>query len=187
VTQMPPQLDAFQMLKREHKIVDDLLDRLRELGERMLTGERVSPGTVRLGVGLLDAYLHRVHMRQFDFELWPDAQAVAGPECAVPLESARLNHIKIRRSTQRLLELTSRWANGDIDAQERVARELLDLAAADAAVNQFEEKYPLACLESALPSTAKARVGSQFAGHSGTKGAVEANIVRFLNATRIEE
>lgn len=179
--------DAFEMLKREHNVVEDLLDRLRELGERMLTGERLSPGTVRLGVGLLDAYLHGVHMRQFDVELRPEAKAAAGPECRGSFELTRENHAKIRGTARRVLELTTRWAEGDAEAQDRVAHELMDLAAADEATNTFEERYPFACMESALPLPTRARVGNLFAGHSGTKGALEANIVRFLSASRIEE
>jgi hypothetical protein len=179
--------DALEMLRKEHRIVEDLLDRLRELGERMLTGERVSPGTVRLGVGLLDAYLHRVHMRQFDVELWPEAKAVAGPQCGRTLEYVRDHHVDVRRSARTLLELTSRWAGGEIVAQDRVARGLLDLAAGDAAINRFEEQHPFVCLATSLPGTARVQVGKVFIGHAGTKQALEANIIRFLNASRIEE
>jgi len=184
---MTAEADALQMLREEHRIVEDLLDRLRELGERMLTGERVSPGTVRIGVGLLDAYLHRVHMRQFDVELWPRAKAVAGPECGGTLEYVRDHHAEVRRSARNLLELTSRWAEGDTAAQDRVARGLLDLAAGDAALNQFEEQHPFVCLESSLTRPTRVQVGKTFLGHAGTKGALEANIGRFLNASRIEE
>jgi len=184
---MNSEQDAFEILKREHKIVEDLLGRLRELGERMLTGERVSPGAVRLGVGLLDAYLHRVHMRQFDVELWPEAEAVAGPECVASLEFTRDSHAKVRRSARRLLELTSQWAKGDTAAQGKVARGLLDLAAVDEATNVFEEQHPFVCLESSMPRFTQARVGSLFAGHAGTKGALETNITRFLNASRMDE
>jgi hypothetical protein len=183
---MIAELDALQMLREEHRIVEDLLDRLRELGERMLTGERVSPGTVRLGVGLLDAYLHRVHMRQFDVELWPEATAVAGPECGGTLEYVRDHHVEVRRSAHSLLELASRWAEGDIAAQDRVARGLLDLAAGDAALNRFEEQHPFVCLETSLPRPARLQVGKGFLEHAGTKGALETNIGRFLNASRIE-
>lgn len=177
--------EAVTTLRREHKVVEELLGRLRELGERMLTGERISPGTVRLGVGLLDAYLHRVHMRQFDVELWPAARSVAGPECIAPLNYVREHHAEIRRSTRQLLELTSRWGRGDYVAQEEVARGLLDLALGDAAINRFEEEYPFVCLNSSLSHQSQARVGEGFLRHAGTKGALETHIARFLRASQM--
>jgi len=184
---MSPQLTAFEMLRREHRVIENLLDRLRELGERMLTGERVSPGTVRLGVGLLDAYLHRVHMHQFDVELWPEARGIADPECTVSLGVTRDNHTMVRQSARRLIELTSRWANGDAYAQDQVARGLLDLAAMDEATNVFEERHPFVCLASAMPQATQAHVGRLFEEHAGTKVALEANITRFLRASQVEE
>lgn len=174
----------WETLRQEHEIVADLLIRLREMGERMRTGERVSPRRVQLGLGLLDAYLHRVHMRQFDIELWPEANAIAGPECAGPLELTRERHLEARRTAHRLLGLTSRWAQGDRTVQFGIAQGLQDLAEADEATNRFEEHHPFVCLSSSLPPASQARLRDRFDGHAGTKGVLEANIARFLEATR---
>jgi hypothetical protein len=181
---MTPESDTFGTLRREHEFVEDLLGRLVELGERIHDGERVSPGTVRLGVGLLDAYLHRVHAHQFDRDLWPAAKAVAGRECSVPLETVRANHARLRRSSQEILGLISRWMAGDLEAPRRVARRLIELAAADEAENVFEEQHPFACLETNLSRATQLRVGTLFTGHVRTKVALETNIARYLNFTR---
>ncbi len=176
--------DAFAALRREHAFVEDLLGRLVELGERIRDGERVSPGTVRLGVGLLDAYLHRVHAHQFDRDLWPEAKAVAGRECNAPLETVRANHAQLRRSSQEILGLISQWMAGDPEAQNRVARRLIELAAADEAENVFEEQHPFTCLETNLAPAAQHRVGTLLTGHARTKVALESKITRYLHLSR---
>lgn len=172
--------DGFEMLKREHRFVEGLLGRLLELSERMRAGERVSPGTVRLGVGLLDAYLHRVHMRQFDHDLWPYAQAAARPECGATLTLIRQNHDRLRRSAQQILTLTSRWAQGDTAAPAEIARGLMTLVASDYATNEFEERQPFSCLSTSLPRHARERIRAAFSGHAESKAAVEARIDRYL-------
>jgi hypothetical protein len=90
-------------------------------------------------------------MRQFDVELWPEAKGVHDAGCEGTLEFVRDQHAEIRRSARNLLELTSRWAEGDYAAQDQVARGLLDLAVADASINRYEEQHPFACLGSSLP------------------------------------
>lgn len=172
--------DGFEMLKREHRFVEELLGRLQELAERMRSGERVAPGTVRLGVGLLDAYLHRIHMRQFDHELWPIARGVTRPECGGTLAQIRGDHERLRGSAQEILELTSRWAMGDAGAEAEVAQRLAALVAFDGAINTLEERQPFTCLPTALPAGERERLGAAFAGHTGAKGAVEARISRYL-------
>lgn len=180
---MASEPDALGILRDEHTFIEGLLDRLVELAERILAGDRISPGTVRLGVGLLDAYLHRVHALQFDRELWRDAKAVAGGDCTIPLESVRANHARLRQSAREILGLVSRWAGGEPGAQDRVARRLFELASADEAENVFEERHPLACLETVLPRQARSRLGTRFEDHARTKAALADHITRYLHAT----
>ena len=173
-----------EMLVQEHREVDGLLGRLMELGERIRSGDRVSPGTVRLGVGLLDAYLHRVHARQFDVELWPEALAAAPASCQIPLERVQDVHATMRQSAREILELTTRWARGDASMQERVAQRLIDLVAIDVYANRFEERQPFPCLATVLSPTVRTRLSAQFVGHRGTKRVLETNIARFLEGSR---
>ena len=65
---------ALEELHREHELAERLLERLAEIGERVKSGERADPKAVRFGLGLLDAYLHRVHAYQEDRELLPEAR-----------------------------------------------------------------------------------------------------------------
>lgn len=176
----------FESLEQEHRLVGHLLGRLEEIGERIARDERVSPGTVRLGVGLLDAYLHRVHARQFDVDLWPEAKRVAGRGCREPLETVWENHLRMRRAAQNLLELTGRWADGDAEAQAAVARALAHLAAFDAAANAFEEQHPFSCLRSTWSADTHARLSARLEQHRATKRAVERRIAAFLRATAEE-
>ncbi len=83
---MSHQDGALEELHREHEIAERLLERLAEIGERIKSGERVDPKAVRFGVGLLDAYLHRVHAFQEDRELLPEARHVAMPQCFAYLD-----------------------------------------------------------------------------------------------------
>lgn len=179
---LPP--SPLNVLEREHRVIGTLLARLMDLGERIRADERVSPGTVRLGVGLLDAYLHRVHARQFDAELWPAAVSVAPTGCHTALRTVVDNHTRMRQSAREILELTGRWAKGEASAQKLVAWKLIGLASADHAANEFEEQHPFSCLATTLPPQAQERVYAQFVAHSGTKRALEANISRFLEASR---
>ena len=172
--------DGLEMLVSEHRFVEGLLARLEGLAEKVAAGEAVSPRDVRVGVGLLDAYLHRVHMRQFDVDLWPDAKGVARPECHVSLEHVREAHNRMRHSAHAILELASRWAKGEEAVRAELSRGLRALVASDLATNEFEELRPFACLSSALSATAREKVGEMFASHAGAKHALEANIDRYL-------
>lgn len=182
---MSTRMYAMDTLRREHRVASGLLGRLKEIGERMRKGDPVSPRSVRFGVGLLDAYLHRVHARQFDVELWPEAFSAAGPDCRPLLGVIRFRHLEMRGSVREILALISRWARGDAGAREQIAEALIGLAASDSAANRFEEQYPFPCLVASLPEATRARLASQFAEHLGTKGALEVNISRFLETSRV--
>lgn len=179
---MAAEREALRMLREEHRFVDQLLERLAEIGRQIQAGTAVSPKSVRFGVGLLDAYLHRVHARQFDVEMWPAANSVAGPECRAPLDLVRSTHTRLRESVRGLLDLAARWAGGDKEAGARLAEGMIRLAATDDATNRFEESHPFVCLGSALSAGTDRRLAAAFRDHSGTKGALEANIRRFLEA-----
>lgn len=172
--------NALETLRHEHEVAHELLSRLKRMGEEIRDGVAVAPRDVRFGVGLLDAYLHRVHARQFDVELWPEAAHVAPSECRVPLEMVRTRHAQMRETAQSVLRLTRRWMDGDATVAEDVAEGLLRLARADEAMNGFEESHPFPCLSTAMPSGTHERLRATFAGHRGTKSALEANITRFL-------
>jgi hemerythrin-like domain-containing protein len=171
---------ALQQLEREHRTAERLVNRLAELGERLRGGEWVAPGTVRLGVGLLESYLHRVHANQFDRELWPRVETLVGPGCQSAIARVRDGHEAMRASARLLLDATARWSGGDGSAQEEVARRLTELAAADRVANEFEENHPFVCLRSHLPLAVRADIGRRFDEHSGTKSALQGHIERFL-------
>ena len=172
--------EGIEMLRQEHRFVAELLGRLGEVAERIHAGEPVSPGTVRLGVGLLDAYLHRVHMHQFDRELWPYARVMAPADCDDTLERIQKEHERLRSSARELLALTSRWALGDVASQEEVARRLSILVAADHAINELEERHPFRCLATTLTAADRATIRTTFSGHARTKRALEGRIERYL-------
>lgn len=180
---MPKPAGALKELHREHEVAERLLERLVELGDRVKSGERVDAKAVRFGVGLLDAYLHRVHASQMDRELRPEAQGVAMPGCLEQLDRMRTNHEQMRARAQELLALIGRWASGDESCRGAVGDKLIDLASRDHDAATYEEAYPLICLESALPEDAENRLSNRFSDHAGTRAALEANIERFLSET----
>ena len=175
---------ALKELHREHEVAERLLERLAEIGERIKSGERVDPKAVRFGVGLLDAYLHRVHAFQEDRELLPEARYVAMPQCFAYLDGMAPLHEEMRRRARELLDMISRWASGDESSRSAIGDGLVDLASLDHDVAGEEATHPLMCLEGALPEAANQRLSSRFSDHAGTRAALEANIERFLSDTR---
>ncbi len=176
--------EAMEELHREHEVAERLLERLVEIGERIRTGERVDPKAVRFGVGLLDAYLHRVHAYQEDRELLPEARQVAMPHCFAYLEGMGPLHEEMRRRARELLEMISRWASGDESSRSAIGDGLVNLASLDHDIAGGEGTHPLLCLEGALPEAASQRLSSRFSDHAGTRAALEANIQKFLLDTR---
>jgi hypothetical protein len=174
---------ALEELHREHEVAERLLERLVELGERIKQGDRMEAKTVRFGVGLLEAYLHRVHALQMDRELRPEAQVVAMPGCFEHLDRMGANHNEMRRQAKELLDLIRRWDSGDESCRGAIGDRLIDLASMDHDVASYEETYPLMCLETALPEEAARRLSSRFADHAGTRTALETNVERFLMYT----
>lgn len=130
---------ALEELHREHEVAGRLLERLAELGDRIKSGERVDAEAVRFGVGLLDAYLHRVHAPQMDRELRPEAQGVAMPGCFEHLDRMRTNHEEMRDRARELLALIGRWASGDEFRRGAVGDKLIDLAGRDLDTAPYEE------------------------------------------------
>lgn len=177
---MSEERDLFGMLRSEHDFIESLLGRLRLLAERLRDGEEVAPETMRRGVALLDAYLHRVHMHQFDVELWPEAWAAARPECRGALDRVSGDHDRMRRSARKIIELVRAWKRGAANHRPEIAERVLALVASDSATNAFEEARPFRCLDPALPATARARVGESFARHARTKAALEGHISAFV-------
>jgi hypothetical protein len=180
---MSDKVEVLKTLQREHQVAEELAERIRELGVRLKEGEPIPPRTLRMGVGLLDAYLHRVHTLQFDRELWAEAQRFTDPDCLGVLDATREDHLQMRRSARALLERISHWTPGDRVADWGIAQDLIRLASADENVNRFEEQQPFVCLRSTLPEAVRGRLGEQLEGHRGTKGALERNIARFLRAS----
>jgi hemerythrin-like domain-containing protein len=181
---MSKSVETLEELHREHAVAERLLERLAELGEQIKSGERVEAKTVRFGVGLLEAYVHRVHASQMeDRELRPEAQVIAVPGCAEHLDRMRANHEEMRRRAQELLGLIRRWASGDESCRAAIGDGLIDLASLDHDAVTYEETYALMCLESTLPKDADHRLSNRFADHAGTRAALEANVERFLSHT----
>jgi hypothetical protein len=171
---------ALEELRREHEVAERLLERLAEIGERIKSGERVDPKALRFGVGLLDAYLHRVHAFQEDRELLPEARYVAMPHCFAYLDGMAPLHTEMRRRARELLDMISRWASVDESSRSAIGDRLVDLASLDHDVAGDEGPHPLMCLEGALPEAASQRLSSRFADHARTRAALEANIEGFL-------
>ncbi len=178
-----PSERALEELHREHEIAERLLERLVEVGDRVGHGEPVEPATVRYGVGLLDAYLHRVHAAQLDRELRPEADAVALPACCPHLDRVRLGHEEMRGRAHDAIALIGRWAAGDESCRAAVGAALIELASQDHDAVAYEETYPLSCLDSVLSDEADRRLSGRFSDHAGTRAALEANVERFLAAT----
>ena len=180
---MGPEPEAIGTLQREHEFIEDRSNRLFELGEGIQSGAPVSSGAARIGVGLLDSCLHRVHAHQFDWELWPDAKAVPPPECTISLDRVRANHAQPRQSARALLGVVDRWSAGDPGARELVAEPWTGLAGADRAEPGLEEKHPLACLTSvtsAFPAPVPRELRGELDDRAGTGRAPEASTARYL-------
>ena len=175
---------ALEELHREHEVAERLLERLVEIGERIESGKQVDPKAVRFGVGLLDAYLHRVHAIQEDRELLPEARSVAMPQCFAYLEGMGPLHEEMRQRARELLDMISQWALGNESSRSAIADGLVDLASLDHDIAGDETTHPLMCLEGALPEAASRRLSSRFSDHAGTRAALEANIEKFLFDTR---
>jgi hemerythrin-like domain-containing protein len=174
---------ALEELHREHEVAERLLERLVEVGERVKEGEQIDPKTLRFGVGLLEAYLHRVHASQMDLELRPEAWKVAMPGCFEHLDRMHANHVEMRRRAKELLDLIRRWDAGDVSSRGTIGDRLIALASLDHDAAAYEETYPLMCLETVLPEDASSRLSSRFADHAGTRTALERNVERFLTYT----
>ena len=175
---------ALKELHQEHEVAKRLLERLEEIGHRIKSGERVDAKTVRFGVGLLEAYVHRVHAFQMeDRELRSEAQGIAAPTLVEHLDRMGTNHAEMSRRTQGLLHLIGRWASGDESCRAAVGDGLIDLESMDHDAVTFEETYPHMSIESTLSEDADHRLLNRFADHVGTRGALEANIERFLSRT----
>jgi len=176
--------EAMEELHREHAVAERLLERLMEFGERIKSGERVDAKTVRFGVGLLEAYVHRVHAFQMeDRELRPEAQGVAALTLVDHLDRMGTNHEGMSRRTQELLHLIGRWASGDESCRAAIGDGLIDIARMDHDAVTYEETHALMSLESTLSQDANHRLSTRFAAHAGTRTVLEANVARFLSCT----
>lgn len=174
---------ALEELHHEHEVAGRLLERLMEIGERIKEGCWVDATTVRFGVGLLEAYLHRVHASQEDCELRTEVQRIPRGDCCEHVDLMRVSHEEMRRRAQELLELTRRWVSGDESCRSAVGDGLIELASKDHEVAEHEERHAFVCLKTALPEDANRRLSDRFANHACTRAALERNVERFLSYT----
>jgi hemerythrin-like domain-containing protein len=174
---------ALEELHQEHEVAGRLLERLMEIGEQIQEGYWVDAKTVRFGVGLLEAYLHRVHASQEDRELRTEVQRMPARDCCEHVNRMRADHEEMRQRAWELLELTRRWTSGDESCRSAVGDGLIELASKDHEVAAYEERHALTCLKTALPEDANHRLSDRFADHAGTRAALERNVERFLSYT----
>jgi hypothetical protein len=170
-------------LSQEHEFVQPLLERLVVLGNRISSGQPVQPKTALIGVALLDAYLHRVHVGQEEKDLGAEADQVAGRTCSVHLGNMRTNHREMCRRTQQLLLDIRQWAAGIEAATPRVGQGIVELVSKDFEAVLYEETYALVCLQAELPELAETRLQARLAKHGGTRRALEGRIGQYLAGT----
>ena len=182
-TAIPEPGEPLAELSQEHAFVQPLLKRLMEIGHRVHSGQPVDPRTALIGVSLLDAYLHRVHVGEEDRDLRPDVELMVRGRCATHLGHMSTNHSEMCRRAQQLLLDIRLWATGDAAAQARVGRGIIELATRDYEAVQYEEAYALACLRSAIPEGAQRLLKSRLEDHAGTRKALEVRIGQFLDGT----
>lgn len=174
---------ALDELRMEHEFVQPLLERLVDLGNRTMAGDPIDPKTLRIGVALLDAYLHRVHVGQEDGELMPVAKEVAMPACHVHLGDMKTNHSEMCHHAQSVLADIRRWASGDSSIRANVGKQVVELASKDYEAIQHEDTYALMCLQSELPEASNRLLAARLADHAGTRTALEGRIRSFLAGT----
>ncbi len=174
---------ALEQLSQEHDFIQPLLERLVDIGARIRVGGSVPPRTAFIGVALLDAYLHRVHISEEDKELRLEAEAVALPRCTTNLGGMTTNHREMCRRTQETLTDIRRWASGNEEVRPRVGNGIMELVSKDYEAVRYEETYALSCLQTELPQVANERLAARFADHAGTRNALEVRIGRFLAGT----
>ncbi|MHB1866211.1 MAG: hypothetical protein ACYCPN_02610 [Thermoplasmata archaeon] len=170
-------------LSQEHRFVQPLLERLTELGHNIRSGQPVHPKTARIGVALLDAYLHRVHVGQEEGDLRSEVEYLAGRTFSVHLATMRTQHAEMGRHAQQVLLDIRRWASGDEAASVRVGQGMVELAREDIEAVQYEETYALVWFRAGLPEPAGRRLQQRLAQHQGTRRALEGRIGRFLAGT----
>jgi len=174
---------ALDELRQEHEFAQRLLEELLEMGQNITAGELVPPQRAQIGVALLDAYLHRVHASQEDRVLRPEVESVAMSTCFAHLDAMGRFHQEMRDRTQRVLAHIRQWASGEEGVTLLLGRELAEIGSKDYEALQYEETYPLSCLQAGLPPDADRQLYALFSRHAGTRRALEARIGRFLNGT----
>jgi hemerythrin-like domain-containing protein len=172
--------ETLQELNREHDFVRPLLDHLSKMsGQRMGRNLR-DPRSIRIGVALLDAYLHRVHALREDRETLPQVSTWEGLASNSELNIIRDIHAEMRGQAGRLLRHLSQWKAGDLQAGLSSRTELSELVARDRVTIQNEDSQILDWLSSAGTERGVLILRDGVDQRQGSLGALERRIHQYL-------
>lgn len=174
---------SLDELRREHQVAEPLLKHLRELGSRIAVDGSTSPRDALIGVALLDAYLHRVHVGEEDLELSREIVPLAQAPYVDHLRSMHATHGTMRTRAQETLSCIRQWSAGGPGARELTGQGMIELVERDIAALRFEDAIPLTSLSEVLPEDVDLRLRSGFERHAGTRSVLEARIRQYLAGT----
>jgi len=155
-------MEATEMLKKEHRVIERVLASLEVAAGRLNAGEPVSPGIFIMAADFIKGFADGCHHRKEEGVLFPAMQAAGIPREGGPIGVMLAEHEQGRRLTEGMRAAAERLGAGETGASEAVVHNALQYVALLRGHIAKEDNILFAMADRVIGGAAQAEVSAAF-------------------------
>ena len=155
-------MEATEILKKEHRIIERVLASLEVAAGRLSAGESVSPQIFTMAADFIKGFADGCHHKKEEGVLFPAMQAAGVPRQGGPIGVMLAEHEQGRHFTADMRAAAERLAAGETDAREAVADNALRYVALLRGHIAKEDNILFAMADRVIGGAAQAEVSAAF-------------------------
>jgi len=155
-------MEATEILKTEHRIIERVLASLEVAAGRLSAGEPVSPGVFIMAADFIKGFADGCHHKKEEDVLFPAMQAAGIPREGGPIGVMLAEHEQGRRLTRGMRAAAEKLAAGEAGAREAVVQNALQYVALLRGHVAKEENILFAIADRVIEGPAQADVSAAF-------------------------
>ena len=155
-------MEATEILKKEHRIIERVLASLEVAAGRLSAGESVSPQIFIMAADFIKGFADGCHHKKEEGVLFPAMEAAGVPRQGGPIGVMLAEHEQGRHFTADMRAAAERLAAGETDAREAVADNALRYVALLRGHIAKEDNILFAMADRFIAEPAQAEVSEEF-------------------------
>jgi hemerythrin-like domain-containing protein len=155
-------MEATELLKKEHRIIERVLASLEVAAGRLSAGEPVAPGIFIMAADFIKGFADGCHHKKEEDVLFPAMQGAGIPREGGPIGVMLAEHEQGRRLTGGMRAAAEKLAAGETRAREAVVQNALQYVALLRGHIAKEENILFAMADRVIAGPAQAEVSAAF-------------------------